>query len=962
MISKEFIDLKKDAPDWGFMITMICMDQKPIVTLSQSLRHLISCLKEQLFSLPQQPFQKKIVFVPDLNLKNTLMRAFLADKNVQVVMGIECVELEQGMRRLFEWCLEKPVFFPSLHLLTLELETILETPNLAPPLAVEFLRYGKFGGPFLKKWPNSWQKKVWDQVFSKWNYPYQILDLPLKKPSIDASLFFFHVSFLPKLYHLFLDRISSYFPIHYYQFSPCAEFWSDTLTDFEKTGLLEKNPHLSLYLGESHSFLANFGKMGRKNMQVLEEEDFIFDEQFKVPSKTTHLASLQREMIQLKMEAKDKPKDDSIVLLPASSKLREVEILYTKLIEMDISPSEVQVFAPDMSVYAPLVAFVFGAEDSPYACTFYEPSNNPFLGALMQLLTLDRFEPKTVFSLLSNPYFFPLSKQEAQTLKDWMTQSGVKWGVDLTHRLSFLPTFIDQTNHGTWQKAFDILLDTLVWIPCASSDWDLPYLNFSEGETLAKGIWVIYSLRDDLDYLKGATLTGAEWTQALQVIVNRHFKWEEEGEQTLENVLHPLIKIETPFSFSSLQRYLSHFLKQKRRREQAPNLNGISFCSLHSGMILSSKTIVLLGMGEESFPRSYVPSSLNLLGNESDYYPIPPDEDRYLFLQAVMSAEERLWITYQNINEEDGKETFPSLLVQELDPKVEVHPTFPFHYSYFSSPGPHLNRHYQIAQTIYHPEKKLPFIPEYLYPTLLPSPKNSPLPSFQTLERFAKHPIRFYFQETLALYLQNDPTPGEEFFLSPIQRHKLLRKKTSLEEADHVGRLPLGRFKEVAKKKIKEEWSAIPSVQTTPYFLKQFQETILISEEGFPFLGKPTLEELIKIYPLYLAVCTELPLPLFALMGKTSLHLKGDPQSAFEAYLEYYHIACQTPSPLLPLFAPSLLQKEANAFAKALQHIPKDPYCQHVFRERSQYDSRVIFETWTPLLRQTFAPLLEMLP
>ena len=942
---------------------MLCMDRKPIVTLSNSLQTLLSTLRDDLFSLPQKPFEKKMIVLPDLSLKNLLMQTFVSDKQVQVVMGVDFVEFGAAIQRLCEWCMDKKLFFPSLDLLTLQLETILDTPNLAPNLAVEFLRYGTFGGPFLKKWPSSWQQTIWNQVFSKWNYPYQILEAPLKDPKINASLYLFNFSFLPKLYHLFFERISPYFSIRYYQFCPCAQFWSDSVTDFEKLSLLKKNPHVSVYLEEGNRFLANFGKMGRENMRVLEEEDFIFEERFKPPSQGTHLATFQREILEFKQphDLKERVKDTSILLLPASSKLREVEILYAKLLEMDVSPLDIHVFAPDISMYSPLVEFVFGAEDSPYAYTLYDPLPNPFLKTVMQLLALDRFEPESVFLLLSSPHFSPLTQHEVRAFESWITESGVKWGIDKSHRESLLPNLLDKTDHGTWQKAFDTLLDNLIIIPPKPTDWDLPYLNFSEGETLGKGIWIIHSLRKDLDFLKSTLLTGAEWIETVDRLCHRYLKCEEEEETLLKKMLSPLKEIESPFALPSFQKYLSRFLKQKRRAQGPLNLRSISFRSLRPGVIVSSKIIALLGMQEETFPRSHVPSSLNLLGRESDYCPVSPDEDRFLFLQAVMSAEEAVWITYQNVSEEDGKEQFPSLIVQELNPKVETHPPFPFHSDYFSSPRPYSLRHYQIAQSVYYPEKKKPFIGEYLYQGPLPIEATQTRPSLQTLERFAKHPIRFYFQEILGMYFHQDRSAQEEFFLSSLQKYKLLQKKTSLEDADRLGRLPLGRFKEVAKRKVEREWQNLPLIETTPYFLNTFQETVWIAKEGFPFLGKPTFEELIHIYPLYLAVCAETPLPLLPLMGKSPLHLKRDPQNALSDYLEYYQIACNTPSPLLSLFAVPLLKKDANAFANRLKHLPRDPYCHFLFRDPSQYHPHVIFENWAPLIRKTFAPLLEML-
>ncbi len=935
------------------------MNKKPIVSLSNSIQMLSSLLRERLFFSNQKPFTKKIVFLPDKGLKNSLMTEFVSDGKLDVVMGIDFVELGSGLQSLYKNCTGKTLLFPPLDLLTLHLETLTDVPGLAPKLAIEFLRYGKYGGCFLKKWSTSWQKELWDKVFAKWNYPYQLLETPLKKPKEMAEIHLFNFPFLPKLYHLFFEKLAKHFPIYYYQFSPCREFWSDTVTNFEKMQLLEKDRQFSLYLEEGNPLLSNFGKVGRETFRIFEEEDFIFDEHYIDPGQTTYLTHLQKEILNFTNTQMEK--DDSILLLPAQSKLREVEILYTKLLSLDVKPSDIQVFAPDISTYAPLIELVFGAEDSPFEFTIYDLPTAPLLQTFLDLLSLDRFKPAAIFKLFASPYFAPLSEKEVKEFKSWIDQTGVKWGVDRAHRKALLQGILDDTEAGTWKETFDTLISNLIFIPSTPTDWDLPYLDFSNGELLGKGMNLIYGLRADLDFLKTANLTGALWADHLLILFNKYLSSEEETFVSFQEKLLLLKELEGPFNFSSIKRYLANSLKEKKGICFAKNLEAITFRSLRPGVIRSSAVIALLGMSEGAYPRPYIPSSLNLLGKESDYCPTPPDEDRYLFLELLIAAKEKLFISYQNINEEDGKEAPPSLLVQELDPKVETHPPFPFHHHYFSTSNTNPLRHYEAARAYYEAKENPPFVPEYLHPKPLPTPQKKEPVTLQELSRFAKNPIRFYFNHTLNLYLHYDDTTDEEFFLSPLQKYKLLQDEKSLDEAASRGHLPLGRFKEVAEKKINTEWEGIIHFDTTPYSLNNFEGTLQITEEGFPFLGEAKLHDLIKIYPLYLALCAENPMPLLPLKEAKPLHLKTDPRKALEDYLIYYQTALETPSPLLPQFAYALLQKDSAALANRIKNISVDPYIKTLFATPNTYDPSVIFDTWSPLLRKTFHPLLEMI-
>lgn len=935
------------------------MHKKPIVTLSNSVQTLTHFLRDRLFLRTQNPLEKKFVFLPDLSLKNALMAEFVSDGKVEVSMGVDFVELGSGLQRLFNLCSNKTLLFPPLDLLTLQLELLIDATGLAPKLAIEFLRYGKYGGAFLKNWPETWQKKLWDTTFSNWNYPYQLLETALNKPKESVEIHLFNFPFLPKLYHLFFDKLAKYFPIYYYQFSPCQEFWSDTVTDFEKIHLLEKDQQLSLYLSDGHPLLSNLGKMGRENFRVFEEEDFIFDEHYTTPSQSTYLSQLQNDVLNFKNS--DPKKDESILLLPAPSKLREVEILYTKLISLNVKPSDIQVFAPDISSYAPLIELVFNAEDSPFDYSIYDLQESPLLQTFFDILSLDRFKPDAILKLFSSSHFAPLSEKEAKEFKSWIDQTGIKWGVDAAHRKTLLPEILDESEHGTWKEAFDALLTNLICVPIKPTDWDLPYLDFSDAETLGKGITIIESMRNDLDFLSSAYLTGEEWADHLLALFNRYLTSEEENYCAFQEKLLLLKELEGSFSLSSVKRYLANCLKQKRGARITKNLESLTFRSLRPGVVRSSKVIALLGMNEGSYPRPYVPSSLNLLGKESDYCPKPPDEDRYLFLQLLISAQENIFITYQNISTEDGKEQPPSIIIQELNPKVEVHPPFPFHYHYFSSSETYPLRHYEAAKAFYESGEKIPFIPEYLNAKSLPKPEVNVPATLQDLSRFAKNPIRFYFNHTLNLYLHYDDATDEEFFLSPLQRYKLMQEEKSIENAANLGRLPLGRFKQVAEKKIHAEWAGVTPIETHPYFLKNFEGTLEISDEGLPFLGTSKLQDLIKVYPLYLALCVENPMPLIPLKGGGPLHLKSDPQKALQDYLSYFQVACKTPSPLIPNFAATFLQKDATAFASRIKNSQPDPYLQAVFANPSTYDPQVIFDTWTPLLRKTFQPLLEMI-
>ena len=507
--------------------------------------------------------------------------------------------------------------------------------------------------------------------------------------------------------------------------------------------------------------------------------------------------------------------------------------------------------------------------------------------------------------LFSSPYFFELSEQEVKTFEGWIKRSGVKWGTRPAQREALLPGFQDQSSHGTWEEAFEMLLSQLIFLPERRSQWDLPYLEFSDSVLLGKAIFLIRSLEKDLESVMAFRGSGKEWADHLLKIFHRYLKASIEELAPLESKLLALKELSEAYSFQSMTRYLETHLHERGGVRHSRCLNAILFRSIKPGVLRQSEVIAFLGMQEGAFPRSPLASSLNLL-EEGDYIPSPPDEDRYFFLEALSVAEKALWMFYQNMNEEDGKEQPPSALIQELEPELEVHPPFSFHASYFAKERIYSKREYEKAKAYYSEKKQEPFIPEFSSHIALPVAKGIEPIELEKLLRFARHPLRYYCNMTLNLYLHYEENHDPEFFISPLVKHRILVSGESLEEAEARGHLPLGRFRDVALQSLLEQ---------------QGEEEEKIS-----------LKEKVRNYPLTMKSEDEM-----------------------RRYLEYYEIALQTPSPLHPECAEALLCKDAKAFAAKIKTL-SDPYVDLLFRGA---EPQVIYERWAPYLQTVFKSLLE---
>jgi exodeoxyribonuclease V gamma subunit len=94
----------------------------------------------------------------------------------------------------------------------------------------------------------------------------------------------------------------------------------------------------------------------------------------------------------------------------------------------------------------------------------------------------------------------------------------------------------------------------------------------------------------------------------------------------------------------------------------------VNFCTLMPMRSIPFKMVCLLGMNDVDYPRQSVPMGFDLMriapvkrGDRSRRL-----DDRYLFLEALLSAREQLYFSYQGFSQKDNSPLAPSILLSEL--------------------------------------------------------------------------------------------------------------------------------------------------------------------------------------------------------------------------------------------------------------------------------------------------------
>lgn len=940
----------------------------PHVFFSNQLEVLCQQLKHQLF-LNSHPFTRRMVIVPSPAIKSWLMFQLAKEGSSGIAAGVDFGFIDPGLNSLFqllsldpnnlpdpselELCLaieleivnmvktfsgfslaEKEVWEPLLlylHIdhtkLDISKRTSKRITALSGKLSRYFLDYGKFGGKIIEAWNHTsalhWQQALWQRLeglFALWNYPYRKFEglsqcHPLESQELQVHLF--GLSYLAPVHHRFLIKAAQYVPVNYYLLSPCQKFWSDLLSNKEGAGLKSywrkrgvcelQQQDLDNYLMDNNPLLANFGKLGRKMSQQIEESHFQTFEDYVLPKsvldcesysdllddephlantghRLTMLEALQADIILLRnpdttqavyLEEYDK----TIQVHAAPKPMREVESIYNALMDIIdrhkqgnalIAPSDIIVMAPNIAEYAPFIHSVFGSAKSALEYQLMDlemPSHNRYVQAFLHLLKLPlgRWEASSLLRLFEFQVFqdkHRLTLEDVQHLRKWIKAADIRWGKDHQHRNELLKRdhcnrlMVEENEESTWDHGLGRLLEGLAMFSgrdlSESSEvhyFPIDKVESTQGDLLGKIVQLIGSLLEDLRPLNdGTELSLKEWSLYLKCLCDTYFSSgiDEEAEAGYRELIHQFELFEkvmpqlheAAYPFHTIQKLLEQALNKMTVNLRESHVQCVRFCSLLPMRSIPAKVIGLMGMNDGAFPRADEQAKLNYLLHhpDADYIPSQIDFDRYLFLEAILSARNYLLFSYVTQEKGDSKEQLPSLVITELLAYLDKayslpigavsqsylfkHALLPFDKRYFSENSicrSYIKSHFEAAKAVYlSPKQKThQFISACNIAATVDENAQDLIIELNDLMAFARNPLKVYFNQSLGIFLEKEdervlPTQ-EEWQLSHLNAALVSREalfsdlpKTLL-HAKKMGKLPSGPFQEIGVERIKQD-------------------------------------------------------------------------------------------------------------------------------------------------------------
>ena len=503
--------------------------------------------------------------------------------------------------------------------------------------------------------------------------------------------------------------------------NPCQHHWGDIVPDQDllrhqyrrharKAGqpvvLSDHDLHQ-----HAHPLLASWGKQGRDYINLLDsmDEPDSYRERFAAmgsridifgEAEPNHLlAQLQDDMLNLRPLSETQqlwpaltPDAASIRFHVAHSAQREVEILHDQLLEhfstnASLRPRDIIVMVPDVNVYAPHIQAVFGQyhrEDPRYIpFTLADQGSrgtDPLLIALEQLLRLPdhRQTVSEVLDLLEVPALrqrFGIKESDVPTLHRWIEGAGIRWGLDAKRRAALgLPADMEQ---NTWRFG---LRRMLLGYAVGSGEACFGIEPYDEiGGLEASLIGPLVRLLDTLDIWHtrlSQAYNAAAWGQMLHQLLQDFFLADTDAEHsqlasltdTLEDwqQLCASVELEECLALNVVREAWLGALDQGRLSQRFM-AGAVNFCTLMPMRAIPFRLVCLLGMNDGDYPRSVTALDFDLMA--TDYRPgdrSRREDDRYLLLEALLSARDRLYISWVGRSISDNSERPPSVLVGQL--------------------------------------------------------------------------------------------------------------------------------------------------------------------------------------------------------------------------------------------------------------------------------------------------------
>lgn len=711
---------------------------------------------------------------------------------------------------------------------------------------------------------------------------------PKKLPS---RIFIFGIPALPTAYLNILQAISSEVDIHLFFNNPCQEYWgdiSDLRLDYlrsrqryqfnkqdedqplfseDQLSQLENAQFDVTYQKENlqlgNPLLAAWGKMGRDFLYTLvRDEEHIPTypvNAYQEIESNSLLGQLQSQILHLENKPLNIAKNDrTLTLHSCHSAMREVEVLHDYLLDLfnqdpSPTPKDVVVMVADINQYTPYIQAVFGQKNGdapqiPFSLSDNKLSESDVLvSSYLTLLGLkeSNFSAEDVLALLDIPAMrerFNISLADLPLVREWVTDSGIRFGLQKNQ---------DGINFNSWQAGLERMILGYAMREEQGIWQDSLGLNSSYGlkGELAGNLSHFFTALSALHETLQQSHSIEKWQEILTALLSDFFV---RNEDTSDMIFYIQEKI------NELAEHLKtiHFNEELQaeviadvitmKLEDAPNslkfLAGkVNFCTLLPMRSVPFKVVCLLGMNDADYPRTQTPNSFDLMQyhyQKGDR--VRRDDDRYLFLEALLAARDYCYISYVGRSITDNQAKEPSVLVSQLldyinqGQKENVLTVIEHPMTAFSPDNFKNNEKFTRSFAT----KWLPIAQfdtaasnsEFAV-TMTENPEKIEEVEVDSLVSFVENPVKFFFEKQLGVYFRDKDeriADSENFTLSGLDNYSLNNDLIYLDEQNFADYFRQAEVKGV-----------LPRAEFGKVYAENIRDNVLEFKEKIADLGEP---------------------------------------------------------------------------------------------------------------------------
>ncbi|QIW10578.1 exodeoxyribonuclease V subunit gamma [Francisella sp. LA112445] len=580
--------------------------------------------------------------------------------------------------------------------------------QLSAKIAEVFSKYLAYRTDWLEAWEQNkllnpareeidepWQMQLWQRLVAEipatpYKIQAQALELlskeSLKNINVPKSIYIFGINSISKKNLNFIFALAKHIDVNILYINPCSEYWYDLKKD-KVSAWLDNDDY------EIQPLLANFGQQGKEffnelldneeknELEVFEkfDKDCLNFEKLEYNNQS-QLVSLQRNLLELDCQNYSQQKDISISINSCHSPLREVQVLHDRLLDMindnpDIKPRDILVMCPNIEDYSPYIDSVFSryAEDKKLPCSIADRTlldSEPLAASFIELLQLPEsdFEVNKILDYLSVPaiqHKFKISNEQLETIRYWLKGACIhhrndgetfswSWGLK---RLMLGFSYSDENY---------IINDSLMTIPII------------EGSEVAElgGLYELLELLAAYSEELLETRSLEDWHSYLLEMFDNVFDITQEEQYIAKKINNIIARtVETAKEISAnilIDLYTIRYCLISQLSEPIINnhfLNGkVTFCSMTPMRSIPFKVVAMLGLNNGKFPRQESAISFDLMARlgRRACDRTKRDDDRYLFLEAILSARDYLYFSYLGRSVKTNVEQQSSLVLKEL--------------------------------------------------------------------------------------------------------------------------------------------------------------------------------------------------------------------------------------------------------------------------------------------------------